>query len=220
VSDDAVSHFPEYVDDVVAMMSQHGVAMQVHGRVQALRATPRATGEPAVWLLGSSDFSARLAATRGLPYVFAHHFSGRGTAEALELYRSGYQPSERHPEPRTFLTVNAVVAETQEEARRRALPNVLTMVALRTGAPLGPQPAIEDAEVRGVPEEHRALAEQMCARWVVGTPDEAAQQVVDLARTYGVDEVMLNPVAGAARDSPCDRAPYREETLRLLAQAL
>ena len=63
-----------------------------------------------LWLLGSSDFSAQLAAARGLPYVFAHHFSGRGTAEALELYRSGYQPSERYPEPRTFLTVNAVVA--------------------------------------------------------------------------------------------------------------
>ena len=114
-----------------------------------------------VWLLGSSDYSARLAAAKGLPYVFAHHFSGSGTAEALELYRSGYQPSERHPEPRTFLTVNAVVAETAEEARRLALPNILTMVALRTGAPLGPQPTIEDAEQRGVPEVHRPLAEQM-----------------------------------------------------------
>ncbi|MFZ2015638.1 MAG: LLM class flavin-dependent oxidoreductase [Nocardioides sp.] len=220
VDDDAVNRFREYVDDVVSMMSASGVAMQVHGRVQALRATPHATGEPAVWLLGSSDFSARLAAARGLPYVFAHHFSGNGTAEALALYRSGYQPSERHPEPRTFLTVNAVVAETAEEAHRRALPNILTMVALRTGAPLGPQPTIEDAEERGVPEAHRPLAEQMTSRWVIGTPDEAAGQLSALATTYGVDEVMLNPVAGATRDAPQDRAPYREETLRLLAAVL
>jgi len=220
VPDDAVAHFPQYVDDVVSMMSADGVAMQVHGRVQALRATPRATGEPDVWLLGSSDFSARLAAARGLPYVFAHHFSGRGTAEALELYRSGYVPSERHPEPRTFLTVNAVVARTDEEAARRALPNLLTMIALRTGAPLGPQPTIEDAEARGVPEEHRELAEQMSARWVLGSPDRAARQVAELAATYGVDEVMLHPVAGAAHDAPPDRAPYREETLHLLAGAL
>ncbi len=166
VSDDAVNHFPQYVEDVVAMMSPDGVAMQVAGRVQALRATPHAESSPDLWLLGSSDFSASLAAARGLPYVFAHHFSGRGTAEALELYRSGYQPSERYPEPRTFLTVNAVVAESQDEADRRALPNLLTMVALRTGAPLGPQPTIEEAEARGLPEEHRALAEQMSARWV------------------------------------------------------
>jgi luciferase family oxidoreductase group 1 len=220
VSDDAVQHFAQYVDDVVAMMSPTGVAMQVMGRVQALRATPNASSVPDVWLLGSSDFSARLAAERGLPYVFAHHFSGRGTAEALELYRSGYRPSERYPEPRTFLTVNAVVAETQEEADRRALPNLLTMVALRTGQPLTAQPTIEEAEVRGLPDEHRGLADQMAARWVVGTPEQAAKQVAELAATYAVDEVMLHPIAGAYADTPGERAPHREETLRLLVEAL
>jgi luciferase family oxidoreductase group 1 len=220
VSDDAVQHFPQYVDDVVAMMSLDGVAMQVMGRVQALRATPHAESSPDLWLLGSSDFSAGLAAERGLPYVFAHHFSGRGTAEALELYRSGYRASERYPEPRTFLTVNAVVAETQEDADRRALPNLLTMVALRTGQPLTAQPTIEEAEARGLPDEHRGLAEQMTARWVVGTPEHAAKQVAELAATYAVDEVMLHPVAGASAETPPDRAPYREETLRLLSSAL
>ena len=60
--------------------------------------------------------------------MLALYRSGRQT-EALELYRTGYQPSERYPEPRTFLTVNAVVAETADEAERRALPNLLTMVA-------------------------------------------------------------------------------------------
>jgi luciferase family oxidoreductase group 1 len=220
VDEDAVDRFPQYVEEVDAMMSPDGVAMQVMGRVQALRATPRAASRPDLWLLGSSDFSARLAAARGLPYVFAHHFSGRGTAEALELYRSGYQPSERWPEPRTFLTVNAVVAESQEEADRRALPNLLTMIALRTGQPLTPQPGIETAESRGLPEEHRGLADQMTARWIIGPPDQAAKRVADLATTYDVDEVMLNPVAGAYADTPADRAPYREETLRLLAEAL
>jgi len=94
------------------------------------------------------------------------------------------------------------------------------MVGLRTGASLGPQPTIEDAEARGVPAEHQALAEQMSSRWVVGAPDEAAKQVADLATTYDVDEVMVHPVAGATRDVPADRSPYREETLRLLAAAL
>jgi luciferase family oxidoreductase group 1 len=220
VSDDAVNHFPQYVEDIVAMMSPSGVAMQVAGRAQALRATPRAESVPDLWLLGSSDFSARLAAARGLPYVFAHHFSGRGTAEALELYRSGYLPSERYPDPRTFLTLNAVVAESQEEADRRALPNLLSMVALRTGQSLTAQLTIEEAESRGVPDEHRALAEQMRGRWVIGTPDDAAKQVADLAATYDVDEVMLNPVAGATGDMPLDRAAYREETLTLLREAL
>jgi luciferase family oxidoreductase group 1 len=220
VTDDAVEQFPSYVDNILTMMSPGGAGLQVNGRLHPLNATPHARSVASVWLLGSSDYSARLAAAKGLPYVFAHHFSGRGTAEALELYRSAYQPSERHPEPRTFLTVNAVVAETADETRRRALPHLLTMVALRTGAPLGPQPTIEEAEARGVPEEHRPLADQMSARWVLGTPDEAAAQVTALATTYGVDEVMLNPVAGATTAAPADRAPYREETLRLLAAAL
>jgi luciferase family oxidoreductase group 1 len=217
VADDAAAHFPQYVEDVVAMMSPSGVAMQVAGRVQALRATPRAESTADLWLLGSSDFSARLAAARGLPYVFAHHFSGRGTAEALELYRSHYQPSERYPEPRTFVTVNAVVAETQEQADRCALPNLLTMVALRTGAPLMAQPTIEEAQARGLPEEHRPLADQMRARWVVGTPERAAEQIADLAAAFAVHEVMLNPIAGAAAESPPDSSPHREQTLRLLA---
>ena len=93
VSDEAVEHFPQYVDNVLAMMDTDGAAVAVAGRRHPLRATPRATGVADVWLLGSSDFSARLAAEKGLPYVFAHHFSGSGTAQALELYRSQFRPS-------------------------------------------------------------------------------------------------------------------------------
>src|SRR6186997_3045883 len=119
------------------MLSPDGAGLRLASGTHVLRATPHATSVPGVWLLGSSDYSARLAAEKGMPYVFAHHFSGSGTAEALELYRSSFRPSAALAEPQTFLTVNAVVAESAEEAERRALPNLLTMVALRTGAPLG-----------------------------------------------------------------------------------
>ena len=122
VDDDAVARFPEYVDNITAMLSPDGAGLRLASGTHVLRATPRATSVPGVWLLGSSDYSARLAAEKGLPYVFAHHFSGRGTAEALALYRARFQPSDAHPEPQTFLTVNAVVAPTQEEADRLALP--------------------------------------------------------------------------------------------------
>src|SRR4051794_28807245 len=148
VDPDAAEHFATYVDQIVTLMSPGGAGWDVGGRLHALNATPHAVSKPVVWLLGSSDFSARLAAARGLPYVFAHHFSGRGTAEALALYRDSYVASEEHPEPRTFLTVNAVVAETQEEADHLALPHLLAMLALRTGQALGPQPLVEDAESR------------------------------------------------------------------------
>jgi luciferase family oxidoreductase group 1 len=220
VTDDAVEQFPSYVDNIVTMMSPGGAGLQVNGGMHPLNATPHATSVATVWLLGSSDYSAQLAAEKGLPYVFAHHFSGRGTAEALDLYRSSYRPSEEHPEPRTFLTVNAAVAPTRDEAERLVLPNLLSMVALRTGGPLAPQVLVEEAEQRGIPEQHRPLADQMLERWIVGTPDEAAEQVAKLAATYDVDEVMLHPVAGAVSGTPADRAPAREATLRLLADAL
>ena len=211
------------------MMEPAGVGLSIAGRAHTLHATPVATSVPEIWLLGSSDYSARLAAEKGMPYVFAHHFSGSGTAEALELYRSTFRPSpvasaggersDRRPlaEPRTFLTVNAVVAESTEEAERLALPNLLMMVALRTGQPLGPQLLVEEAEKVDLPEQHRALVAAMRERWVIGSPDAARAQIEELAAAYAVDEVMVHPVAAAHVGTEPDRSPAREETLRLLA---
>ena len=220
VTDDAVARFPSYVDNVIAMMSPGGVGLEVNGRVHALSATPRASSTPVVWLLGSSDYSAQLAASRGLPYVFAHHFSGNGTDQALALYRDGFQPSEHLAAPQTFLTVNTVVAETAEEAEALALPQLQAMVTLRTGGDLRPQRLIEDAEADPVPDAHRPLVEAMRRLWVIGTPATAAAQLDELATRHGVDEVMIHPVAGARTGTPADASPAREETLRLLAKEL
>ncbi len=221
VTDEAVQRFPEYVDNVLAMMEPEGVGLSVAGRTHVLRATPQARSVPTIWLLGSSDYSAQLAAEKGMPYVFAHHFSGSGTAEALQLYRRGFKPSPELASPLTFLTVNAVVAEDADEAERRALPNLLMMVALRTGGTLGPQLLVEEAEKAiadgTVPDAHRPLMDAMRSRWVIGDPASARAQLEQLAATYGVDEVMVHPVAAAHVGTDPDRSPTREETLRLLA---
>lgn len=220
VDDDAVARFPEYVEQVEAMMSPAGVAVAVRGGEHPLRATPAASSTPTIWLLGSSDYSARLAAARGLPYVFAHHFSGEGTAQALALYRDGFRASSALGEPRTLLTVNVAVAPTAEEAERRALPQLLQMLGLRTGAPMVAQRTVEDAETivaAGLPESHATLLEAMRRRWVIGEPDTARARLAELAATHGVDEVMVHPVAGALRGEDPQRAVGREQTLSLLA---
>jgi luciferase family oxidoreductase group 1 len=219
VDDNAVENFPQYVDDIIAMMDVDGVGMSVGARTHELRATPRAASRPPVWLLGSSDYSARLAAGRGLPYVFAHHFSGSGTAEALELYRTTFRPSPEQAAPQTFLTVNVSVAESADEAHRLALPQLHAMVALRTGAPLRAQLTVEEAEAVALPEEHARLLDGMRRRWVIGTPDEAATEIARLAATYGVDEVMVHPVGGAYADESARTARSREKALSLLAGA-
>ncbi len=215
-----IDQFPEYLDHVVAMMSTNGVRVTIPQQDYILKATPAATTEPRMWLLGSSMYSAHLAAAKGLPYVFAHHFSGEGTAEALEIYRSEFVPSDLSPEPVTFLTVNAVVAETHDEAMALLLPNLQMMARLRTGQPLGPVDLVEDAEQRQLTPQEVAVVDSGLRRAVVGDPIEAAAQVHGLAEEFDVDEVMVHPVASARRGTDPATAPARVKTLELLAKEL
>jgi luciferase family oxidoreductase group 1 len=220
VTADAVQHFDTYVDDIIAMMALEGVGLDLSGRAYTLTATPKAASTAPVWLLGSSDYSARLAAAKGLPYVFAHHFSGSGTAEALALYRDGFTPRTEGDQPRTFLTVNAVVAKSTEEAERLALPQLLAMVRLRTGQELRAQDLVGPAEGVRLDPQHSYLLEQMRATWVIGDQATASGRIRELATRFGVDEVMVHPVAGALDGTAPGTSPAREQTLRLLADAL
>lgn len=219
-SEEEVANFPRYVEEVMTMMSPAGAGIDLRGRPYELPATPKAVGAPPVWLLGSSDYSARLAGGLGLPYVFAHHFAGRGTAEALALYRNTFRPSGHAQRPTTFLTVNVVVAETDEEAWRLALPNQLSMLALRSGLPLQPQRLVGEAEAVELDERQRQFITAMAAQWMVGSPPVVAAGIRDLVAEFDVDEVMLHPIGGAYEGTPADSSPSRETSLRLLSAAL
>ena len=219
-----IEAFPSYLDDVVALMSSAGVRVPLPRDLMRenyiLKATPAAVTEPKLWLLGSSMYSAHLAAAKGLPYVFAHHFSGQGTEEALQTYRDEFRPGDLAAEPVTFLTVNAAVADTAAEAERLLLPNLQMMARLRTGQPLGPLDLVEDAEARQLSPRELTVVDAGRRQAVVGSPAEAADQLRALAERFGVDEVMVNPVAAAFRGTDPDTAPAREKTLELLAKEL
>ncbi len=220
VADRDIENFPNYLDDVAALMSARGVLVPLRSGEYRLKATPAAASEPRLWLLGSSMYSAQLAAAKGLPYVFAHHFSGKGTEEALELYRSRFVPSDLTPEPVTFLTVNAAVAETRDEATALMLPNLQVMARLRTGEPLGPVPLVEEAATAQLTAQQQRIVASGAERAVLGTPAEAADQVWALAAKFDVDEVMVHPVASAHRGADPATAPARVATLELLAKEL
>ncbi|MHC9046944.1 LLM class flavin-dependent oxidoreductase [Microbacterium saperdae] len=219
-----VEQFPRHVQDIAALLSGDGATVRfTSGGEYTVRATPAATGVPEVWLLGSSDYSAQLAASQGLPYVFANHFSGQGLERALDLYRTGYQPSAEHPEPRTFLTVNAVASPTVEEAEARALPQLRMMARLRLNKPLTALETVEEAIAAGIAEADAAtdqVVQGARSRWFVGTGESVAAEVRDFATRYGVDEVMLSPVAGAYEAEPKSSAAGRAQTLELVAAAL
>jgi len=216
-----VERFPQHVRDILALMSPDGATLRLgDGNLYDVHATPAADGTPTVWLLGSSDYSARLAAELGLPYVFANHFSGAGVDQVLALYRDHYTPSAAHPEPQTFLTANVVVAPTAVEAHERALPQLRSMARLRTGKPMGRAETVEQAVAEPLDPMAEQIVADMRSRWVVGEPHQAAAQLRDLAARHGVDEVMVVPVAGTYESEPLDETPGRVRTLELLAEAL
>jgi luciferase family oxidoreductase group 1 len=216
-----IDQFPQYLDHVAALMSSHGGRVMLpQNKEYILKATPAAATEPRLWLLGSSEYSAHLAAAKGLPYVFAHHFAGSGTEEALHIYRSEFVASDVASEPVTFLTVNAAVAPTRGEAEALLLPNLQMMARLRTGQPLGPLDLVEDAQAAPLNAQEASIVDAGLRRAVIGTPSEAAEQVRAFAEQFEVDEVMINPVASAFRGTDPATAPGRETTLELLAKEL
>ncbi|HAQ59720.1 MAG TPA: LLM class flavin-dependent oxidoreductase [Microbacterium sp.] len=223
-----VDRFPDHIRDILALGSAEGATLRfTDGGEYSVHATPAASGVPEVWLLGSSDYSAQLAASLGLPYVFANHFSGEGLERALSLYRNRYVPSEAHPEPRTLLTINAVAAPTSAEAEARALPQLRMMARLRTNKPLIPLETVEQAEAAqrdgsGGLSDGLAVSfmEGARSRWLVGSGEDVASGVAAFAARHGVDEVMLSPVAGSYGTEPLANSPGRIQTLELVAAHL
>jgi alkanesulfonate monooxygenase SsuD/methylene tetrahydromethanopterin reductase-like flavin-dependent oxidoreductase (luciferase family) len=107
-----------------------------HGTVTRITAVPGAGNMPAIWLLGSSDFSARLAAELGIPFSFAHHFMPQNTEAALEIYRRNFKPSPTLGESYTKIGVAVVCAQTDDEARWLHGPAKLSFLRLRSGRPV------------------------------------------------------------------------------------
>ncbi len=214
-----VERFPNHVTDIRSLVSREGATVRfTSGGTYDVHATPASTTTPEVWLLGSSDYSAQLAAGMGLPYVFANHFSGEGLERALDLYRSQFQPSETLAEPRTFLTANAVVADTDEQARAAMLPQARMMARLRGNRPLVPLETVEQAAAAEAADGLASpLLETMLTRWFVGTGEHARARIAEFAARHGVDEVMISPVAAETDDQPMDAATARIRTLELLA---
>src|SRR5262245_25040789 len=105
------------------------------GTYPRITAVPGRGQKPAIWLLGSSDFSARLAGELGLPFSFAHHFMPRNTLPALEIYRRSFRPSEALAEPFAMVGVAVVCADTDEQATWLHGPAELSFLRLRSGRP-------------------------------------------------------------------------------------
>ncbi|WP_295945610.1 LLM class flavin-dependent oxidoreductase [uncultured Xanthomonas sp.] len=157
---------------------------------QLVRAVPGAGIEVPVWLLGSSLFSARLAAAMGLPFAFASHFAPDAMDEALAVYRREFRASTRLQAPYAVLALNVVAAASTAEARRLFTTQQQSFVNLRRGRPGLIPPPIDDIEAFWAPHEKLGV-ERALACTVLGDADAVAQGLSDFVARHRPDELLL-----------------------------
>ena len=178
--------------------------------VLELQALPRRPGSPArrsarrpgagtqvpLWILGSSLYGAQLAAMLGLPYAFASHFAPDALLPALAIYREKFEPSEQLREPYAMVGANAVVADTDEEARHLFTSAQQSFTNIFRGRRGQLPPPIDDIEDYWTPlEKERASA--MLARSFVGSPETVHAELEAFVAETGADEII---VASAIHD--------------------
>ncbi|HEY5012253.1 MAG TPA: LLM class flavin-dependent oxidoreductase [Acidimicrobiia bacterium] len=197
----ATDEFPEQLRDLF---------MFFDGTHPQITAVPGRGYEPAIWMLGSSDYSARVAGALGLPFSFAHHFASHNTVAALDAYRAAFRPSRTLERPYAMIGVPVICAETTDRARWLSGPSALSFVRLRQGRPTQ-LPTPEDAAEYVFTPSERELVRTWTAPLIVGDPDEVRTQLEALALRTGVDELMITTMVHGATD--------RLRSYELLAEA-
>jgi len=199
----AAEAFPQQIRELqwwAAGEAHHGVV-----------AHPRGPHRPQIWVLGSSDYGAQLAAHFGLPYAFAYFFAdGQGVEQALHLYRTLYQPSERHPTPQATICVWALAADTEGQAQHHALSRERWRIDRMRGSFGALQPPDEVAR-RGFSDDEKPVVEASRRKALVGSGTQVAAQMRALAASLDLDELVVNTWA---HDPAVRRRSYA-----LLAQA-
>ena len=197
----AAEQFPQQIVDLQAW-----TAGLRHQGIVAHPRPPAGAQAPEIWVLGSSDYGAQLAAHLGLPYAFAYFFmDGQGVEQALALYRSLYRPSARHPQPQATICVWALAAPTGEEARWHALSRERWRIDRQRGV-LGPLQAPQAIAERGFAPEDLPAVEALRARAFVGTAPEVGARLRALAGELQLDELVVNTWA---HDPAARRTSYR-----------
>ena len=188
--ENAAEEFPRQVLDLRAWVC--GEPLDEGHPFAAIKAHPQGPTCPEIWVLGSSDYGAQLAAHLGLPYAFAWFFAdGQGADLALSLYRELYRPSPRHPAPQATLCVWALVADSDDEARHQALSRERWRVDRQRGV-FGALHAPADVAARGFTPDEAAVVRAMRSKAFVGSAATVGAQLRQLAAQFELDEIVVN----------------------------
>ncbi len=162
----------------------------IHDRTFRPKVTPVPAINPDIWMLGSSQDSAVLAAQRGLPYNFAYFINNRMVPQLFEYYRNNFQPSELLAEPKTILTMNVVVAENYDQAFKLALSRSLTFLKFATGQKVEGTVSPEEAAEYPYTAQEWAFIENRLSNAAIGSPTEVKTILQNVAHEWQADEIM------------------------------
>lgn len=185
----AAENFPAQVRELQAWVS--GVDLPEGHPGHGVTANPMGPTTPELWMLGSSDYGAQLAAHYGLPYAFAYFITdGQGADEALALYRRLYRPSLRHPEPQAVICVWALAADTEAEAWNHFSGRERWKVDRNKGA-LGPLLSPAEVALRPYSAAEQLEAGKLRQAALVGSGPQVAAKLRALADTLKVEELVV-----------------------------
>lgn len=176
--------FPEMLEELQYFFSAESAG-------KCIKAVPGAGSQVPVWLLGSSTFSAQLAAQKGLPMAFAAHFAPDAMQAAIQHYRENYQPSAQFPEPHVIVCINAVGADTQEQADYLATTELQKFLSLGRGTEQYLPKPVDDMNTVWSPAEAMRVKNQL-RESIWGTREVIRERLADLVNRSGADEVMVN----------------------------
>jgi len=189
LAETAAEQFPAQVRDLLAWV--RGQKLVEGHPFRDVMCQPGGPTSPEVWILGSSDYGAQVAAYFGLPFCFAHFITdGRGVEPAMAIYREGYRPSERWPAPHATICVWAMAAETEAEAAWLFRSREMWRLGRDRGV-YSSLPSPEEAAAYTLSPVEQTRLERLRARAIYGTPDVVGDKLRQLAAAYQVDEIAI-----------------------------
>ena len=185
----AADHFPAQVRDLRSWIA--GEKLVEGHPFRDIRAQPQGPTRPAIWILGSSDYGAQVAAYFGLPFCYAHFIGdGQGAAQAFAVYREGYRPSEALAKPHAAVCVWGMAADTEDEAARLFSSRALQRLRRDRGE-FSALPSPEEAMSYAYSAGEMARVERIRAGAFFGTAATVKIKLRALAAEYGVEEIAI-----------------------------
>lgn len=203
-----IDKYPQQVTDLTGYL--HDSLPSIHPFAR-LKASPHTPTAPEVWLLGSSNESAVIAAQQGAAYGFAQFFGVPGGEKAMKYYQEHFQPSVLNDAPKSLVAVLAICAETEEEANLLSTSTDLFFLRLESGMELLHLPSVQSALDYPYTEYDLERIRFGRHRRIVGSPEQVKAKLLEMGSLYNADEILIV--------SPIHHFEARIRSYELIAEA-